>query len=258
MSRRILNSMPMNFEALYRDGLHYDLQTAKFVDDIPFYQRISENCSGPALELGCGTGRITIPIAEKGVPITGLDIARGMLDRARKKAADKGVDIEWFKADCRDFHLNQKFSLIIFPFNSLLHFHDRESLEACFDRVKEHLAPGGRFVFDVFNPDFEILTRDPSERYPHIEYVDPEGRGTVTVTMSNTHDKARQINNIKYFYNVGGDEWIVEGRVRIIYPQELDALLYYKGFKVEVKYGDFDESPFTSESPKQIVICSPV
>lgn len=247
---------PVDCEALYRNGLHYDLQTTEFVDDIPFYQRMAEKYGDPVLELGCGTGRITIPVAEMGYRIAGLDSAENMLDQARKKAREKGVEIEWIKADCRDFELKQKFNLILFPFNSMLHFHDRESLEACFNQVKKHLLPEGKFVFDVFNPNFEILTRDPSKRYPHVEYADPDGRGTIMVTIKNVYDKAQQINRMKYFYSVGSDEWVIESHVRIIYPQELEALLHYNGFKTDARYGDFDETPFSSNSPKQIVICS--
>lgn len=248
---------PIDCEDLYRDGRHYDLQTKEFADDIPFYLRQVEKYGQPVLELACGTGRITIPLAEKGIQISGLDVSEPMLSLARKKAEEKGVPVEWIQGDCRNFKLSKKFRLIFIPVNSIAHLHDLESLEACFSCVKEHLADQGRFIIDVFNPRLDILMRDPTKRYPVAEYPDPDGNGTVVVTENNVYDTASQVNRIKWYYRIGQEkeELVVENNMRILFPQELDALLRYNGFTIEAKYGDYDETPFTSASPKQLVVC---
>lgn len=248
---------PVDCGPLYRDGRHYDLENREFVEDIPFWLRQAARTGGPILELACGTGRITLPLAEKGYSITGLDISEGMLSHARAKAAAQGLTIDWALADCREFKLDKQFALIFFPFNSIAHLHDLESLHACFARVREHLAPGGRFVIDIFNPRLDYLTRDPTQRFPVADYPDPDGQGWVTITETLAYDRASQIGHIKWYYSIGDRQDAVahELNMRILFPQELDALLSCSGFALEAKYGDYDERPFDSDSPKQLPVC---
>ena len=248
---------PIDCEQLYNDGRRYDLQNKNIVDDIPFYFGQIEKYGEPVLELACGTGRITIPIAEQGIQITGLDISEPMLSHAQKKSAVKGIDVEWIRADCRNFKLNKKFNLIILPFNSIAHLHDLESIEACFSCVKEHLTNEGRFVIDVFNPRLDILTRDPNRRYPVAQYSDPDGKGEVVITENNIYEPATQINRTKWYFKIGSqtEESVEELNMRIFYPQELDALLLYNGFTIEAKFGNYGEMSFVSASPKQLIVC---
>jgi len=251
------NFKPPDCQELYWDGRHYDLQTRTFVDDIPFYQRQIRRFGQPVLELACGTGRITIPLAKKGVDITGLDVSRVMLSLAREKARAQAVQVDWVLSDCREFQLKRRFRLIFIPINSITHLHRREDLEAFLARVREHLHEEGRFIIDVFNPSLDILRRDAGRRYPVAEYEDPDGRGRIVITESNIYDAATQINHITWYYCIGKEEdaRVVENNMRIIYPQELDELLHYNGFAVETKYGDYDQSPFKPTSPKQLTIC---
>jgi SAM-dependent methyltransferase len=251
--------LPVSCADLYSDGRHYDLQNSDIVEDIPFYLRQIQKYGQPVLELACGTGRITIPLTEKGIQITGLDVSEPMLCQAQKKAAARGVDVQWVQADCRDFKLQRKFHLIFIPFNSITHLHDLKSLEAFFACVKDHLAAEGRFVIDVFNPRLDILMRDPTRRYPVAQYPDPDGRGAVIVTENNIYDVAQQINRIKWYYKIGErEECVVENNMRILFPQELDGLLQYYGFAIEAKFGNYDETPFESASAKQLIVCYPL
>lgn len=242
---------------LYRDGRHYDLNNQKLTADIPFYVDLACQTQGPILELACGTGRLTIPIAEAGADITGLDITPSMLDHARAKAKAAHLDIQWIEGDIRNFELDRRFALIFLPFNSVQHLTERSDLEALFDSVHKHLAPGGLFVIDVFNPSLTILTRDPTQRFDARRYIDPDGRGNVIMTERVRYDDAAQLNHITWYYEIGGqkDARIDTFTMRCFYPQELDMLLHYNGFKIVEKYGDFDKSPFTSGAPKQIVVC---
>jgi SAM-dependent methyltransferase len=244
-------------QGLYSDGRHYDRQHKGITDDIPFYLRQARKCGGPVLELACGTGRIALVLAQEGIPVSGLDISEPMLAEARRKAAAAGLNIDLIHADCRDFDLAARFKLIFLPFNSIAHLHDLESIEACFSAVERHLASSGRFIVDIFNPRLDILLRSPSERYPVAEYPDPDGRGTVVVTENNVYDTATQVNRIRWYYRIGqdGKEVVHKLNMRVFFPQELDSLLVYNGFFIEAKYGDYDETPFGSDSPKQIPVC---
>ena len=220
----------LDCEALYLDGRHYDNQHKNFKDDIPFYLKKAKCYGNPVLEIACGTGRITIPLAEEGIDITGLDISEGMLDEARKKAKEKNLPVSFFKADCRYFNMKRKFNLIFIPFNSFAHIHDLESIENCFKHIREHLAEDGRFILDIFNPKLEYLTRCPDEKKMAFEYPDPESDGNVVIHETMKYDKATQVNYIKWYYKIGdGPEKVEELNMRIFYPQEIDALLKYNG-----------------------------
>jgi SAM-dependent methyltransferase len=242
-------------EPLYRDGRHYDLSNEGYQEDIPFYLRQAQKYGAPLLELACGTGRITIPIARAGFEISGLDISRGMLSYAREKTKHLNLPVEWIQGDIRRFSLRKKFNLIIFPFNSIAHLHDLQSIDACFLGVKKHLAPEGRFILDIFNPAFRYFIRSSPEPRLIAEYPDPDSDNTVVITETNHYEKATQINHIEWHYQAGEKKFTYELNMRIFFPRELDALLIHNGFKIDIKYGDFNESPFTSDSPKQIPVC---
>jgi len=121
--------------------------------------------------------------------------------------------------------------------------------------VKKHLKQNGRFIFDVFNPDLDILQGDGSKIYPMYDYPNPDGEGTVFVAGSNSYDKVSQINYINSYYKFEDKEIVKELKLRMFFPQELNALLYYNGFKIINKFGTFDGEPFKSDSNLQIVIC---
>ena len=245
-------------ENIYKDGFHYDLINKPITEDIPFYLSQIRRYGDPVLELACGTGRITIPIADAGFEIIGLDMSASMLRQAKRKADERRITIEWVKADCREFDLNKKFSVIFIPFNSIAHIHDLESIEALFGSVKKHLKDGGKFIIDAFVPKLEYLVRNPEKRYPVAKYQDPYGKGKMVVTETNVYDNDTQINRIKWYSKLSNkqDEVVEELNMKMYYPQELDLLLHYNGFVIDHKFGNYDSSPFVSASPKQLIICS--
>jgi SAM-dependent methyltransferase len=260
---------------LYRNGRHYDALNSDLIADIPFYveeaRRTGElnppYCQKPwtvahqVLELACGTGRLTIPIAQIGVEITGLDLSPSMLEHARIKASQAGVEISFIEGDCRAFDLGRKFALIFMAFNSMQHLHDHASLAGLFSSVRKHLAPDGRFIFDVFNPKISILARSPDERRPEREYEDPDGRGTIVLEHTMLYDDASQVNRIKWYFSRRGpnglepDFRVEDLHMRCFFPQELDLLVHSQGFEIVEKFGNFERKPFASGDPKQILVC---
>jgi SAM-dependent methyltransferase len=244
---------------LYRDGRVYDAMNRAVTADVPFYVAEAKAANGPVLELACGTGRLTIPVAENGVEIVGLDSSPSMLEHARTKTQAAGLAIEWVEADCRDFELGRKFALIFLPFNSMQHLHDHSSLQGLFRCVREHLAEGGRFVFDVFNPSVAILGRDPKDRRLEREYKDPYQGGTVRLEVSMNYDDATQVNRVLWYFSREGepDFRIEELPMRCFFPQELDLLVQCGGFAIESKYGSFERKEFASGDMKQVVVCVP-
>jgi len=243
---------------VYWDGLQYDAFNQPYTDDLPFYLSEAEKARGPVLELACGTGRRAIPLGKAGIDITGLDLAAPMLERAAAKAAAAGLKLEFVRGDARSFRLNRRFRLIFMAFNSLQHLGRLEELERLFGSVRRHLAPGGRFIFDVFNPDPRYLSRDPEELLPVAYYDDPSGGGKMLVNEQYSYDKEAQVSRIIWHYRREKDGRTVKKalNLRCFFPQELPALLKYNGFRIAARYGDFNRSPFKSGSAKQIFVCS--
>ena len=246
-----------NDEYIYIDGQHYDnmLRSRKQDSRLSFYLNQANKYGGPVLELACGTGEIAIKIANEGMLVTGLDFSQKMLDQAIKKSNEKNMKIQWIKEDMTDFNIKKKISSILMPgaaMNWILNYKD---FEGCLSCVKTHLKQEGRFIFDVFNPDLEILLKDPSEKYPMYEYPNPHSKGEVIVSGSNTYDRVTQISHYKSYYKIENKEIVRSAKLRMYFPQELDALLYYNGFKINNKFGTFDEEPFNSDSNHQIIIC---
>jgi SAM-dependent methyltransferase len=238
-----------------RDGRHYDALKAQ--DDTAFYREQARTASGPVLEIGCGTGRVTIQLAAAGVDVTGLDISASMLKEAKRKAREQGLGLDWIEADGRYFDLGRDFALVIMPFNTLQFFRDALSLAQVFDRVTRHLRPDGWFTFDVFNPKLAYLAADPSQRYERARYPDPHGGGDVILEEVREYLADRQVIRSTRYYHIGGrrDASIRTLELRCFFPCELDLLLKHHGFKIVSKYGDFDYSPFSGDAPKQICVC---
>src|SRR5579871_1169269 len=195
-----------------------------------FYLEESRKSDGPVLELACGTGRLTIPIAQSGVEIVGADLSASMLEAARAKAQRAGVTLEFFEADMRSFQLPGPFATILIPGNSLLHLFTADDLIQCLRNVRRHLAPGGRLIFDVSKWDLGELARDPA-----------------------AYDAVSQIRTMTWCVS---EVRIIEYRLRVIFPQELLLLLGVAGFRVDERYGEFTREPFSSGSPRQVCICS--
>ncbi|MDQ6785699.1 MAG: class I SAM-dependent methyltransferase [Acidobacteriota bacterium] len=243
---------------LYDNNWLYDLVHEKSAtsEEVAFYERQIERYGSPVLELACGTGNYLVTLSQTDVEISGLDISGEMLHGAQQRAENQNAETNLINADMRSFELDQKFALIFVAGNSFQHLNTLEDVEACFDSVKRHLAPEGRFIVEVFNPSLELLNRNPDERYFVGEYKTDEG--WIVLTENVFYDAATQINHLKWHYKnqYMKEEQTVSFTMRQFFPQELDALFHYNNFRIEHKYGNFDESAFSSNSPKQIIVAS--
>ena len=135
-------------DCIYRSGGRYDLLFPRADRDLAFWIAQAGQYGDPVLELACGTGRLAIPVAERGFRVTGIDYSKAMLKEARQKSAALGVQVEWIEADMRAFDLGETYTLITLPANALGHLLTLGDFEACLGSVRKHLAPGGRFVID--------------------------------------------------------------------------------------------------------------
>lgn len=162
-------------EQFYANAGLYDRLFPVDEQAVDFYRAEADRQSGRVLELGCGTGHKLIPIACDGHPCVGLELSPDMLAEAQRKADEHGVQVEWVRGDMREFDLARTFDLVFIASNSLLHLHEAEDLVDCFRSVRRHLAPGGRLIFDVFNPSVRILAQADGARRRRdaLSFVDP-------------------------------------------------------------------------------------
>ena len=247
--------------SFYSDAQRYDLVMGAYAsgDSLKFYRQQVRRYGEPVLELACGTGRLTIPLANTGVNITGMDISGEMLKLAKLKTTTAQVDIRFIQGDMRSFDLGEKFKFIYIPAQSLSHLHTRKEIENCFSCVRRHLAGEGRFLIELFNSSVRLLAREPGRRSNVGQYEDPRGGYQVFVTEEVRYDAASQINHIRWFFQEErrNEETVLSFEMRQFFPQEIDALLGYNGFVIEHKYGSYNEDEFSSDAPKQLIVCRP-
>ena len=225
---------------------------------VDFYRACAGRQGGRVLELGCGTGHKLIPIASGGRPCTGLDLSSEMLAEAERKADGRGAAVEWVQGDMRAFDLGRTFDFVFITANSLLHLHEAEDLVSCLRSVRRHLAPGARFVFDVFNPSVRLLAGADGVRRTResLAFTDPD-RGDVSVDVAEIYDAPAQVTRGTWYLSADSepDFVVVPLEVRSIFPQELPLLVSLGGLRLVERFGDWSGRPFAVDSPLQLCVC---
>jgi len=246
----------------YADAALYDYEYRRRRADVTFYRELAKRRGGPILELGCGSGRVTLPLARDGHAVTGIDQSAGMLAklRARVEAAPGAVGsrIRMHEGDLCTFGIGVTFPLAIAAFNVLEHLYTRGELHACLERVAAHLAPGGAFAFDVQMPDLAWLIRDPAKRWAKTRFTDPVTKRAMFYSTNHDYDPVGQIANIRLYYDPvdgKGPSRIVKLSQRKYFPAELEALVAHAGFRVVERYGDFAWKPLDGTAESQVLIC---
>ncbi len=257
-------------------GTPYESFVAEYYDylpivagrrDIEFYLDYAQRQGDPVLELGCGTGRVLLRLAQEGHSVVGLDLSEAMLARCRAKLESEPPDLRrrlrLVHANMTSFDLGEKFRLVIIPFRPFQHLLEVEEQLACLHSVARHLAPGGRLILDFFHTDPRRM-HDPvflEESPPHAGAALPDGR-TVTLTERvRAFHRAEQRNDVEMFYHVlhpdGRAERLVFAfTVRYFFRYEVEHLLARCGFRVVELFGDFDRSPLADASPEMVFVAA--
>lgn len=234
------------------------------VQDVAFYRDAAREYGDPILELGCGTGRITMALADAGKRITGLDLSERMLERAVQKRASLRVEarerVHLVQGDMARFDLPDKFRLIIIPFRPFQHLLEVQRQMECLACVRKHLAPGGRLILDVFQTDAERM-HDPVHMREAVvtEYKTADGRQVRICERVAAFHRAEQRNDVEMIFYVehpdGRKERLVFAwPLRYFFRYEVEHLLARSSFRVKAVYGDFDRSPLGDSSPEMIYV----
>ncbi|WP_284141231.1 class I SAM-dependent methyltransferase [Virgibacillus sp. LDC-1] len=247
----------------YNDPILYDQENESYNEDIPFLLKWASKQQGTIIDLACGTGRATIPLANKGYKLIGVDIHSGMLDQAKNKSSKNNLPIEWVEQDCTQLNLNLKSSLIYTTGNSFQHFLTNESQDGLLSSVNRHLEVGGKFIFGTRFPSVEELLQPSSEEYWRT-YFDSETLNEVDVYTISDYDSLNQVQNyetIRKYKNNDGE--IVNERrtnisLRYVFPKEMERILLANGFKILNVYKDWNETPITNDSYEMIYVCEKI
>ena len=245
----------------------YDLSpTYNVHDDVDFYRECARRANGPVLELGCGTGRVLLPLARDGADVLGLDVSPSMLAACREKivALPEAVrqHVHLVHADMTRFAFDRRFALILAPFRGFQHLLTVADQLACLRCVRDHLAAAGRFVLDLFDPDYEMLLGPfPSEWVVDFDVSEPDGSRLIRRSRIVGHDKAQQIQHVEFEFILtrpdgATDTSMAAFPMRCIFATEAKHLLARAGLAVEALYGDFDRSDYQPNG-ELIFVCRP-
>ena len=210
----------------------YDRWNTSVVEDIGFYTEEALLSGGPVLELGVGTGRIAVPIAQAGVPVIGVDCSAPMLERCRERAraADVGELLDLRLGDLRDPPVAGKVPLAISPFRAFLHLLSNQERRLALARIRELVRPEGRLIFDVFSPSSE----DIAETHGRWIEREPEIFERADWNAAERHLTLR----------VRAPDGETSMELAWLSQPEWSELLEQSGFSVEACYGWFDRSPY--------------
>ncbi len=225
---------------MYKPELYDIVTPASFGGDAEWYRGKARECGGPVLELGAGTGRITLGIAQDGVRVHALDANPAMLDTLRQKLAQQPPEVRErvvaLVGDMRMFSLAERFALIIAPFRAFLHNLTEQDQLACLERVREHLRPRGCFAFNVFHPSLEYMAHHTGAfagvwRWAGT-FPRPDG-GWIVRSESNRYDTVRQMVDSQHRYEEYGPDgiltWTSLHRLRLAYSYPRDRRRLLKG-----------------------------
>ncbi|WP_176559526.1 class I SAM-dependent methyltransferase [Rubellimicrobium roseum] len=219
-----------------------------------FYREEARRCGGPVLELACGTGRLTVPIARDGHDVVGLDASCAMLDAARRKAEAASVPVTFVLGDMRDIDLGRRFALVVISCNSLTHLLESEDVRSCLRAVRRHLASGGLLAFDVVLPNLHHLVMPVG--VPRRLDLGPNPSSAIEAEEMVQYDPVRQlrISHWRVRGSDGRDQTLAPLVQRQFFPRELSLLLEAEGLELVARYGDFARNPLDAWSLNQICL----
>ncbi len=245
----------------------YDARAQGVPGDVEFFLGLAQDAEAaghPVLELATGTGRVAIPIARAGIRVVGLDASKEMLAQAAKKSSDLD-NVRWVEGDMTAFDLPEKFGLAFIPFRSFQHLLTVEAQLSCLSCIHDHLVPGGRLAFDVFNPDLVIMGQWLGAKRGGLQkrrddYVSPKSERVVKAWETHDYHPANQEVEATFIDEELDDDGVVVSKVyrglrlRYVFRFEMEHLLARTGFEIEDLFGDCYGAPFTDTSPEMVFV----
>jgi SAM-dependent methyltransferase len=200
--------------------------------------------TGRALEFAVGTGRVAIPLAARGVPVTGIELSAPMVAQLRRKADEATLPV--LVGDMATTRARSEFSLVYLVWNSVSNLRTQPEQVDCFRNAARHLCPGGRFVIELWVP--------PIRRLPPGAPAVPMGIGDEHLIFD-TYDLAtQQCTSHHYWRQADGSMRYGSGRFRYIWPAECDLMAQLAGMELEDRFSDWHGTPFTADSHSHVSV----
>lgn len=248
---------------------YYDLSHDGLTDDIPFLLKQATEMGGAVLEVGCGSGRLLVPLARAGFIVTGIDSSPEMLARAEVRLAAEAGEVRarvaLISTDVRSlaFDAREPFGLIVFGYNTIMHL-DEAAAAAALQRLRPLLRPGGRLLIDVANPMMLSMAADDPDFVLEDTLEDSELGETIRQYTAYEAAPGEQAVDVTWFYEAMGtgsspdEPEQTKARVRYyyLYPHQYDLLLTLTGFRLTAIYGNYDGSDFHEESDRLLLLAT--
>jgi SAM-dependent methyltransferase len=199
---------------------------------------------GRALELAIGTGRVAVPLAERGVPVTGIELSVPMVDRLRSKVDESTIPV--VVGDMASAVAPGEFTLVYLVYNTISNLLTQAEQVACFRNAARHLSPGGRFVIELWVPELRML---PPGREATVWHCEPGYVGLDTYDVLN-----QRLVSHHFHYGAGTQAELFRSPHRYIWPAELDLMGQLAGFELESRHADWSGSEFTAESRSHVSV----
>jgi len=253
---------PYRVIAKYYDGAYAAKQD---LVDLPFYLDLAEQSGGPVLEIACGTGRVLLPIARKGIEICGVDNSPAMLRILEENLAHESSEVRRrvtvHEGDMRHFRLKRTFPLVIIPFRPMQHMFTVDDQVAALQTAAAHLTEAGILAFDVFYPNFEMIWTKLGEEIPEMEWsLQSDSRKLVRrFFRKDSIDKINQVFNFTFIFRTyEADDLVLEETEPVslcyyTYPH-LRALFRLAGLEVIEEYGSFAKTPLDNNAEQMIFL----
>lgn len=199
---------------------------------------------GRALEFAIGTGRVGVPLAERGVPVTGIELSRAMVDRLQTKV-DEGM-LPVLVGDMATTVAPGTFSLVYLVYNTISNLQTQAEQVACFRNAARHLGPGGRFVIELWVPELRKL---PPGQQATVWHAEPGYIGL------DTYDVLQQrVVSHHFHFGEGTEARLFRSPHRYIWPAELDLMAQLAGFELESRHADWSGAEFTADSRSHVSV----
>ncbi len=236
-------------------------------NDLPFYLEEAKVAGGSVLELGCGTGRLLIPLLSSGLEVSGLDASAAMLEIARQKrehlSPELASRLHLHQGDMSEFELGQQFALILIPFRSFQLLLTPEAQRRCLICINRHLTPRGKVIINLFDPRYDLIRpgKQPSASLPKHLVHPVSGNQVLVETLERASDPVTQTFTEQWrFTETDATGALVrqeehELQMRWTFRYEMRHLVEGCGLVVEAEYSDFHRSP-PQYGKEQILVLS--
>ena len=259
--------MPPTIDSYHVAAKYYDGAYGAMRDlvDAPFYLNLASEVGGPVLEIGCGTGRVLLPIARAGIEIHGVDNSGPMLGILTENLAGEDPEarskVTLHSGDMRKFRLSRQFPLVIIPFRPMQHMYTVSDQVRALKSAARHVAEGGTLAFDVFYPKFEVLRLGIGEEKLEAEWTSPSDPKTVIrrYYRKDAVDKINQTTSLTFIFRsfrngrLESEENDTLKMSYYTYPH-LRALFLLAGLEPVAEYGSFAKTPLDNNAEDMIFL----